>query len=123
MFGFSKGMKYMKKDTRRKEMGKISESYKSKTYAQWRFLSCLSFHLYVIHLLSSVGGAIPIHRQLLLAFANGLGQILEHNFGILPADAGVSDTDPIFQPGLALRRNLLVACKREKCQPNILLTV
>lgn len=44
-----------------------------------------------------------------LSLLNGLRQVLENGLGIFPIDTRVGDTDTVFQAGLALWRNLLVA--------------
>lgn len=51
-----------------------------------------------------------VHGQLLLALADGLSELLQHDLRVFPSDAGVGDADAVLQAGLAFGRDLLVAC-------------
>jgi hypothetical protein len=44
------------------------------------------------------------------SFLHGRGELLEHLFGVFPADASISDTDAILEASFAFFRNLLTSC-------------
>ena len=57
-----------------------------------------------------LGVAVAIDSKLFPTGAHSLCQVLQNKFRVFPVDAGVGDTDTVLEAGLALGRNLLVAC-------------
>lgn len=54
---------------------------------------------------------VDLVGQFLFPSTDGLGEVLEHSFCVLPVDASIGDTDTVLKAGLALRGDLLVTCK------------
>lgn len=50
-----------------------------------------------------------VNRKLLFPCTDGLREIVEDRFRVLPADASIGDTDAVLETSLAFRRDLLGA--------------